>query len=348
MENELMDYTAQANFDFFRYRYMPSEKQKQAFLHDCQCVLKSAEKTVLGLLELGWRLAKLKSSGEWKEVINPETGSSFNYSSFEDFSKYAFGFGKTRTSNLLSMAQFVDYDEKINTIVYKSAEYKAMNTSQLIELAPLPEYQREYFTSKIPVKDMRLCKKYINEGTFSADRRKENFDLLSSAKEWNEKLQKEKDVETARELDEQLRSAPKEEKDDVVFYPTQDEEEPEELEEPAYYQTFDNDEQNSDVGITEERVQYNFSTRSGVRAFLATFEEWDTLPGGKCYSELKRYRFKNGVELFAAKGRASVGVDNGEKPFVLFFLSLGYGFSPIKTSKGRLEIWLKQNENVLL
>ena len=340
MENELMDYTAQANFDFFRYRYMPSEQKKQEFLNDCQGVLKSAERTVLGLLELGWRLAKMKNSGAWKEVINPENGMSFNYSSFEDFSKYAFGFGKTRTSNLLSMAQFVDYDEKINTIVYKNAEYKAMNTSQLIEIAPLPEYQRDYFKANMPVKDMRLCKKYISEGPFSEERRQNDFNILLNAKAWAENKQREKDEETARELDEEIRLAAKEES--VVFYPNQEED----VDEEEGYEY----EENSDVGILETigESKYRFSSRAGVRAFLADFEDWETLPGGNCYSELKRYQFKNGMQLIAAKGRASVGAGNDEKAFVFFFLSLGYGFTPIKTSKVRLEIWLKENEGVLL
>lgn len=338
MENELMDYTAQANFDFFRYRYMPSEKKKQEFLKDCQGILKSAEKTVLGLLELGWRLAKMKNSGEWKEVINPENGMSFNYSSFEDFSKYAFGFGKTRTSNLLSMAQFVDYDETINTIVYKSAEYKGMNTSQLIELAPLPDCQREYFKATMPVKDMRLCKKYISEGPFYEERRQKDFDLLANAKAWSENAQKKKDEETARELDEEIRSASKEEWDNVVFYPTQDEEE------PTYVQDCDEGEKNSDVGILAES-KYSFSSRARIRYFLSDFNEWESLPGGTCYSELKRFRFKNGINLLVAKGKENVGV---EKPFVLYFLSFGVGFTPVKTSKGRLEIWLKENEKTLL
>lgn len=349
MKNELMDFTAQANFDFFQYRYMPSEKKKQDFLYDCQSVLKSEQATFLETLKLGWRLAKIKQSGAWKEVINPENGMSFNYSSFEEFSKYAFGFRKTRTSNLLSVAKFVDYDENTNYIVFKNPQYKEMNTSQLIELAPLPEYQREYFTAKIPVKDMRVCKKYINEGTFNADRKEADFDLLSNAREWTENQQKKKDEETARAVDAELKAATYDEtdEDDVEYYPAEYAVPTSELAEDY--------EENSDVGILEAAmdeetvVQHKFSSRAKVRAFLANFEDWETLPGGKCFAELKRYRFKNGVELFAAKGMMCASAANGEeKALLFFFLSLGNGANPIKISKEKLEIWLRAHEGELL
>ena len=151
--------------------------------------------------------------------------------------------------------------------------------------------------------------------------------MLSNAKAWTERQQREKEIETAKALDAELTAqATSNEWEDVAFYPT------EEIEE------------NSDVGTLHEEQKYSFSSRSRIRAFLADFETWETLPGGKCFDELKRYCFKNGVELFVAKTRTG----SEEKPIVFYFLSLGLGLRPIKTSKGRLEIWLKENQAVLL
>lgn len=217
MDNEILDVTSQRNFDFFQYRYELTSERKEKFLKSCQNVLQTAHSAVLGMLRLGVELKKMKDSGEWCSVINPDTNERFLYSSFEAFSKYAFGFGKTKTSNLLSLAQFVDLDERTGVVVYKKALYKEMNTSQLVELAPLSTWQHEYFSPDLSVAEIRVCKRYMNSGQFWNDKSKDGFDLLTCATRWTENLNKQKEKEEERKVIEEVAKAA-DEADDVEYF----------------------------------------------------------------------------------------------------------------------------------
>lgn len=371
MDNELMDYTAQKNFDFFKYRYEPQELKKQIFLTDCQKVLEGAHATVLEMLKLGARLAKLKRDGTWKEIVNPETGDSFNYESFESFSKYAFGFKKTRTSNLLSLAEFVELDDRTGEIVYKDARYRKMNTSQLIELAPLSESTRKYFSSDISVADMRLCKKYVETCDFWNERNKEGFDILSKAREWSEEQQRKKEIEEERAVNaevqaeiERVREAahnagipfsekpwdPDEDFNPYVFDGSMSVEDYE-----LMHKIMEEDRaKNSDVG-TEEKQKYSFSTRGAVRKFLADFRNWDDFCGDDFFDEVYRFAFKNGMSLYATTCKTCIAKSKEvsasvleERLTVFFFLHVKSGKQPIRMAKAKLEIWLKVNERYLL
>ena len=77
---------------------------------DCERVAEKAKKTVMDLCLLGQELKRIKDTGTWKEVsyYKDETLRTFQYDSFENFSKYVFGFSQTRTSDLLRIAQFID------------------------------------------------------------------------------------------------------------------------------------------------------------------------------------------------------------------------------------------------
>lgn len=217
MDNEILDVTSQRNFDFFQYRYELTSERKEKFLKSCQSVLQTAHSAVLGMLRLGVELKMLKDSGEWCSVINPETNDRFLYSSFEAFSKYAFGFGKTKTSNLLSLAQFVDLDERTGAVVYKKALYKEMNTSQLVELAPLSTWKHDYFSPDLSVAEIRVCKRYMNSGAFWDEKRKDDFDLLDCATRWTENLNKKKEQEEERKVIEEVAQAA-DEADDVEYF----------------------------------------------------------------------------------------------------------------------------------
>lgn len=338
MDNELMDFTPQKNFDFFKYRYEPQGIAKQTFLQDCQKVLEGAHATMLETLKLAARMAKLKKDGAWKEVINPETGDTFNYASFEAFSKYAFGFGKTRTSNFLSLAEFVELDEQTGEILYKDARYRSMNMSQLIELAPLSESTRTLFSSKISVADMRLCKKYTETSEFWRDRYKEDFDLLSSAKAWTVQQQQKKEQEEAERIDRELDAAAEGTAEDETFFgftvPTS------ELKDCL--------DENSDVGILNDR-KYSFASRTSVRKFLADFESWEQLGSNEFFDSIRVFGFKNGMGLYAATCKICVTATwLEEKEMLFFFLYVGKGNQPIKISKQKLEIWLKAHERELL
>lgn len=338
MDNELMDFTPQKNFDFFKYRYEPQGIAKQTFLQDCQKVLEGAHATMLETLKLGVRLAELKQKGMWEDVIDPQTGKTFFHSSFEKFSEYAFGFGKTRTSNLLSLAEFAQIDETTGQLVYKNSRYIGMNMSQLVELAPLSEWQREYYTSKISVADMRICKRYQNSGAFFDEKDKEGFDLLSSAKAWTEKLQERKEQEEAEQIDRELDAAAEGTAEDETFFgftvPTS------ELKDCL--------DENSDVGILNDR-KYSFASRTSVRKFLADFESWEQLGSNEFFDSIRVFGFKNGMGLYAATCKMCVTATwLEEKEMLFFFLYVGKGNQPIKISKQKLEIWLKAHERELL
>lgn len=352
MMDELMDYTPQKNFDFFRYRYDLTAQDKQVFLNDCQKVLEGAHATVLEMLKLGARLAKIKRDGSWKEVVDPETKNSFNYLSFQEFAKYAFGFKPTRTSNLLSLAEFVELDE-IGGVVYKDARYRDMNMSQLIELAPLPPAERELFTADLSVKKMQLCKRYMDADRvdWRAHKDDEDFDLYARAQAWEESENVRTSIAQANKVDEELRQAafalgadPDVSAFMQTYYgaePTDDEED----DEPPS--------DNSDVGILEGQTElpgmrYNFSAYTGVRRFLADFEDWERLGSYNDFFDcVYRWVFKNGTELCVAKCTSYVSEDDENKTTLFFFLALGVGITPIKIGKRKLENWIYRNAAAL-
>ena len=372
-----MDYTAQKNFDFFQYRYEPRELKKQTFLYDCQKVLEGAHATVLEMLKLGARLAKLKREGPWKEIVNPETRDTFNYESFEAFSKYAFGFKKTRTSNLLSLAEFVELDDRTGEIRYKDTRYQKMNTSQLIELAPLSESTRKYFSSDISVADMRLCKKYADTTDFWNERYKEDFDILSKAREWSERQQREKELEEERTVAAEVQSQIDEERERIERAREQAHkagipfsEKPWVPEEEFNPYVFDGSmsiedyelmhrlmqedkAKNSDVG-TDEGKKYSFSSRSKVRKFLADFKNWSGdlyFDANEFFESIYQFSFQNGMTLYAATYKTCVAATSlEEREQVVFFLGVSRDLDkhPIKIAKAKLEIWLKVNERYLL
>ena len=181
-------YDENVNFDKFQYRYRFDSVEKNDFIADCKNVIKTARNTYLGTVKLGCLLAKIKRSGIWKQVINPDDGMSFNYSSFQAFSKYAYGFGSTLTSNLLSLSEFATYDEKLDVVTFNSEEYAKMTKNKLYELAPLPEFERVLFRSDMTIQEIRLCKKYIDICylDFYRQKDKDGFDLLAAAQEWQE------------------------------------------------------------------------------------------------------------------------------------------------------------------
>lgn len=333
MENELLDFKAQENFDFFTYRYELTDGLKRKFLSDCQNVLERAHATALETLKLASALAKLKWSYGWKEVINPEDGMTFIYSSFEKFCKYAFGFSKTKTSNLLSLSEFVELNEKTDTIVYKHKRYASMNMSQLIELAPLGESERKLFTSKIPVSDMRLCKKYMDDDSFLKERNEKGFDLLANAKRWEEEKQTKNAEKIVEEIEEYLETAPETEFMEMVF--------------PENTVSTDSKVPTSEF-LEDPTREISFSCRANVRKFLAEFERWETIAtGGEFFDEVKRFRFKNGTVIYATTCKNCIDVERQEEKTLAFYF-LSRAGKTIKISKAKLEIWLKANERLLL
>ena len=362
MENELLDFKAQENFDFFKYRYITSETRKAEFVKDCKEVIKIAKSTFLGMLKLGWFMAKIKRDGTWKEVCDPESGNTFNYLSFEKFSEYAYGFKRTLTSNLLGISEFVDYDEKLGTVLFKSAEYAKMSMSKLVELIPLPDTQRQYFRADMTVKDMRLCKKYVNDGylDFCQKRYQDGFDLLASAQAWEAGKIRQEEERQVQEVDEELRKAASEPSDEtetgrVIFYDEPDEEnEPDEPDEEEADEIPTSGFETPIFAIDERekpRSAYRFTSRADVRKFLAKYESWERhYFGNTFFDEVWKHIFKNGVTLYAATCKMCANAESGaEKDLLFFFLSQNqYTQTAIKISKSKLEIWLRAHEAELL
>lgn len=190
MSNELLDFTQRDNFDFLKFSSKVKDDDDKAILkRQCERVLEFAHATVQDMCLLGWHLKELKNSKTWQEVFEPKTGTCFSYFSFQDFCEYAFGFSKTRTSNLLSLSEFVKISGT-HTNGFIEEQYAGYNTSQLIELSSVPSGQKHYFNPDMTVKDIRLVKKYIASDGFWCDKQRDDFDLLSYAKEYAEQGQK--------------------------------------------------------------------------------------------------------------------------------------------------------------
>lgn len=178
MSNELLDFVDRDNFDFFRFSVlMKNEERKDTFKRKCEKVLELAHATVQDMCLLGYHLKELKNSGTWESVWDPTSGYTFGggTGTFQDFCEYAFGFSKTRTSNLLRIAEFVVISG--GKAGFIDARYTGYNTSQLVELAAVPEYNRKYFSADMTVKDMRAAKEYMKMGSFWTDKYDSNFDL---------------------------------------------------------------------------------------------------------------------------------------------------------------------------
>ena len=157
---ELLDFESRANFEFLKFGSLLPEDRKEVFYTDCEKILEYAHATVKDMCLLGYRLKELKCSATWQYVTDPETGTDYRYDNFAEFCGYAFGFSKTKVSNLLAIAEFVKLNgENIDFIDKKYAGY---NTSQLIELSSVYEYNRSWFSPLQTVSEMRLIKKQLS------------------------------------------------------------------------------------------------------------------------------------------------------------------------------------------
>lgn len=338
--DELMNVPSQGNFDFFQYRNsLITEEEKRKFVSDCQKVVTGALKVREEALKTAWRMAKIKHDGIWKKVINPDDGMTFNYSSFQAFCNHAYGLSPTQTSNLLSVAECVVYDERSDTLTYVRPTYEKMCWSKLVELAPLVEYERAYFRAEMTIPEMRLCKKYIKESdTFYKDRKAQDFDLLTTAQEWEQGKAANLEQRHVQEVDARLQAAEEnasESGDSVFFYPDEDDSE--------------------DTGIRNSELsegptsKYRFTSRDKTLNFLADFATWETLESrNEFFDEVKRYRFRTGAELFAVTCKMCVSAELEDKALLFYFLSPGNGARAIKISKIKLVAWLRAHEAELL
>ena len=157
--SELLDFQSRENFNFFKYSCYVAEYEKQGFLTNCQRILEHALATVENMCLLGFHLKELKASKTWREVFDPNVNICFSYDRFDDFCNYAFGLGKTKVSDLLNISQFVKLNGE--NVYFIDEKYAGYNTSQLVELGSVSEYDRKFFNPKMTVAEMRLVKNLL-------------------------------------------------------------------------------------------------------------------------------------------------------------------------------------------
>lgn len=190
---ELLDFNSRDNFDFLRIApaYKIPEHQQAKLRKDCELVVRSAQKSVLELCRLGLYLKEIKEGDTWRFVYNEKSGTTFQYQKFTDFTSYVFGLSPTMVENLMNVSQFAMItDDGNDDVVFINEKYERYKYSQLIEMGSMQSWHRAEITPEMTVSEIRLCKAYINKGTYTLDRSAcagVGFNLLESAKKWDEK-----------------------------------------------------------------------------------------------------------------------------------------------------------------
>ena len=186
---DLLDFKNRENFDFFNVSsyYGDQQRFKSALKADCEKVLEYTHKTIQDMCMLGYQLKELKESGRWQWVKNPKTGYCFEGGEFAEFSNYAFGFSKTKTSDFLRISKFLQV--RGENEIYLPERYKDYETSQLTELASVEDGRLHYFNPEMTVEEMRLVKRYMEWGPYWDEHKKaledgEEFDALAYAQAW--------------------------------------------------------------------------------------------------------------------------------------------------------------------
>ncbi|MBQ8686106.1 MAG: hypothetical protein IJ514_08045 [Clostridia bacterium] len=185
MSNEVLELKVQAEFDFKMSTYAKRE-EKDELEKDCRQVVTHAKASVKEMCLLAVQLYEIKEKEIWWNVINPKSGLVFWNNTFDEFCEYAFGFSKTKTSDLLRISQFVNlHGEERGEI---EPAYKGYGYSQLVELASVPPTHRVYFNADMSVAEMKVAKDYVKHSAeFLDEKKKEGFDLLEKAQKWKER-----------------------------------------------------------------------------------------------------------------------------------------------------------------
>ena len=324
--SELLDFQSRENFNFFKYSCYVTEDEKQGFLTDCQRILEYAHATVKDMCLLGLRLKELKQSLYWREVFDPNANICFSYDRFEDFCVYAFGFSKTKVSNLLNIAEFVKLNgENVDFIDKKYAGY---NTSQLVELGSVSECDRKFFNSEMTVSEMRLVKNLLKTACSSTWTLKEA--LTEAKKRAEAKLKptsKNPDV-----LPGQITLTDLARKEEVF--------EPEEQSDTSATDC------KSDVGteLKQEESKFDFKNRAGRRHWLSRYTEWDSQYNRGYYPLFERvyhYNLKNGAVVYASESHVCM---DAEKLTVYdaprYYLKTELYDYPLQVTKDQLEKYM--------
>lgn len=382
MGNELLDFKQQDNFDFFKFSTYygkgdgNSKEAQEKLKRDCNGVLEYVHAMDNDMCLLSYRLLELKQSGTWQNVINPETGCSFWNHTFDDFCFYAFGFSKTRTSNHLRIAQFVQLTGGKAGFIDK--RYEGFSRSQLVELAPVPPSNRHYFNRKMTVSEMRTVKDYMKMGGFFQDKFEEGFEVLSYAKAWKERKSLPSapqslpadvipgqidlsEMEEIVEVDEPSETPQENPTSDFATVRQEDEPSEEtELENPISDFEKAREEvelSNEAEGFVEENElssdserygeekktwRDDFKTRDGAREFLNDYRNWEDRSNYRnhFFEMVYVYQFRNGMLLWACERKiynCSDIVFGSSETEVVYYLQAFRGDGQAEISKRQLE-----------
>ena len=366
--SELLDLKVDGDFSFRMSSYA-ERGQKEELQADCGRVVDLAKATVKDMCLLAVQLYEMRGKEHWQHVINPKTGFGFFNDTFADFCEYAFGFSKTKTSDLLRISQFVSLHGDNRGEI--EAGYQSYNTSQLIELASVPPSNRGYFNSDMSVAEMRVAKDYVkNSAEFIDEKKKVGFDLLTKAQEWKENGRISKPASNPDVMDGQLSLFPErnEETDDGagVSNPTSDlAEECEEIIEEEIERGYTNDvdeyneldEAQEDMRADMETIEadaeesvsgkYHFGARAHVRDFISDYQAWTGRCGHFFLSPCWCYTLKNGAVIYAMTYDSFVDFsENITTKRVLYFLQ-EKGSKTIEISKEQFERWCSEHKQEL-
>lgn len=348
MENqELLDFSVRSNFDFFQFKgswggHLATESEEQ-LKKDCADVMHVAYATVQNLCELGVRLKVIKESGRWHHVVDPATGDRFLYSNFAKFCKYAFGFSPTRTSNLLSLSEFL-YLKKDGTVAFLNDKYKEYKTSALIEIAPVNMWERRFFDENMTVDEIRLVKKYMKSDDYRTRRGSivDAEDMLDMAQAWEESGRAPKRI--PGQLPGQL-SLPEELLEECAGNPTSDfcdvEDLHEEVSEPTTAQDFV-----SEVVqvVAQAQERYEFAVREKARAFLAGYKEWQQEDAGEPFIASYVHTFPDGEKIHAREGYVCKDLTTLESKIVVRYFWEHDG-QEVAVSKTRVVAYLRTTKD---
>ncbi len=194
MAGELLDFSIRSVIHFAD---SVSEAKKTLLTETLNTIRAQGHVVVRDFCILGQRLKELRDGGLWRNVLD-QNGQRYDADSFYAFCEDVLGFSKTKTQNMISLSAFVRYKNgDKNDVEFISDSYSEYNTSQLVELSSVFDFQRRCFSPSMSVRDMRLVKSYIRMHSSSGSP-EEILDRARKDAQKKEDLQKRLNEETQK------------------------------------------------------------------------------------------------------------------------------------------------------
>lgn len=194
MAGELLDFSIRSVIHFAD---SVSEAKKTLLTETLNTIRAQGHVVVRDFCILGQRLKELRDGGLWRNVLD-QNGQRYDADSFYAFCEDVLGFSKTKTQNMISLSAFVRYKNgDKNDVEFISDAYSEYNTSQLVELSSVFDFQRRCFSPSMSVRDMRLVKSYIRMHSSSGSP-EEILDRARKDAQQKETLQKRLNEETQK------------------------------------------------------------------------------------------------------------------------------------------------------